>query len=218
MFRIQPRLLGNGVVQTAPVARKRATAASPAPMVDAAVAIIRDEGAGALRVRRIAEKSGRSTKGVYTHFGGKNGVVDAICADGFTRMRQHIADRTRGDAGVARIRNAASAYREWALANPTQYQVMFARAVPEYEYSEHVRSVGKDAFEVLVAATAAAASQGAIRIDDPYKAAAWIWAAIHGHVMLELARLMPLTTPFDWQDLFNGMLERILGGLTQPPA
>ncbi len=36
--------------------------------------------------------------------------------------------------------------------------------------------------------------------------------------LLELARLMPLTTPFDWQDLFNGMLERILGGLTQPPA
>jgi AcrR family transcriptional regulator len=182
-------------------------------MLDAAVAIIRDEGAGALRVRRLAAKSGRSTKGVYTHFGGKNGVVDAVCVDGFTRLRQHIVDQTRGDAGLARIRNASAAYREWALANPTQYQVMFARAVPEYEYSEHARTVGADAFEVLVAATAAAASQGAIHIDDPYKAAAWIWAAIHGHVMLELAQLMPLSVPFDWQELFDGMLERVLTGL-----
>lgn len=183
-------------------------------MVDAAVAIIRDEGPGALRVRRIAERSGRSTKGVYTHFGGKNGVVDAICVDGFTRLREHVAERTRGAAGVSRIRSAAAAYREWALANPTQYQVMFARAVPEYAYSEHARTVGAEAFETLVAATAAASSQGAIRIDDPYKAAAWVWSAIHGHVMLELAQLMPLSVPFDWEDLFQGMLERLLAGLS----
>jgi AcrR family transcriptional regulator len=192
---------------------KRAPAAPPAPMVDAAIAIIRDEGAGALRVRRIAERSGRSTKGVYTHFGGKNGVVDAICVDGFTQLRRHVTERTRGATGLERIRNAAAAYREWARANPTQYQVLFARAVPEYDYSDHVRTVGAEAFETLVAATAAASSQGAIRIDDPYKAAAWVWAAIHGHVMLELAELMPLATPFDWEELFQGMLERLLAGL-----
>ncbi len=186
---------------------------SVAPILAAAIAIIRDEGAGALRVRRIAEVSGRSTKGVYTHFGGKNGLVDAICIDGFTRMRQHITERIRPDTGIARLRSAAAAYRSWALANPTQYQVMFARAVPEYEYSDQTRAVGAEAFDVLVAATAAAASLGEIRIDDPYKAAAWLWAAIHGHVMLELAQLMPLTVPFDWTELFEGMVERLLAGL-----
>jgi AcrR family transcriptional regulator len=186
---------------------------SVAPILAAAIAIIRDEGAGALRVRRIAELSGRSTKGVYTHFGGKNGLVDAICIDGFTRMRQHIVERIRTDTGLARLRSAGAAYRSWALANPTQYQVMFARAVPEYEYSDHTRAVGAEAFDVLVAATAAASSLGEIRIDDPYKAAAWLWAAIHGHVMLELAQLMPLAVPFDWTDLFEGMVERLLAGL-----
>jgi AcrR family transcriptional regulator len=182
-------------------------------LLDAALTIITAEGAAALRVRRVAEVAGCSTKRVYTEYGGKNGLVESICIDGFTKLREQITSGASSMRGLARVRTAVTTYRSWALENPTQYQVMFARAVPEYEPTDRNRQVGVECFEVLVAATAAASSAGEIDAPDPYRTALWLWGLIHGHVMLELARMAPLTQAMDYELLFNEALDRMLAGL-----
>ena len=40
----------------------------------------------ALTVRNVAAAAGCSTTGVYTYFGGKDGLVDAIFVDGFEKF------------------------------------------------------------------------------------------------------------------------------------
>ncbi|MEJ7799359.1 MAG: TetR/AcrR family transcriptional regulator, partial [Ilumatobacter sp.] len=52
-------------------------------LLEAALAVLRRDGAAALTVRALTEEAGCSTTGVYTYFGGKHGIVEAIFVDGF---------------------------------------------------------------------------------------------------------------------------------------
>lgn len=144
-------------------------------LLDAALAILRDEGAAALTVRNVTARAGCSTSAVYTHFGGKHGLVEAIYLDGFESFDRHVSDCL-----AAGLDTAGGAYRAWALANPTHYLVMWGRAVPDFEPSEPARTRALGSFQVLVEAWRRAGAP------DPVAAAYHAWATMHGYVMLEL--------------------------------
>ncbi|MGH9133038.1 MAG: TetR/AcrR family transcriptional regulator [Ilumatobacteraceae bacterium] len=182
----------------------------------AALGILRRDGAAALTVRNIAAAAGCSTTGVYTYFGGKDGLVDAIFADGFERFDAAI-DAAAAGAGdpMARLHATGEAYRAWALANPTQYQVMFTRAVPDFYASEAALARALRSFEALVARVAAAAESGGIVDDDPVEMALHLWATVHGYVMLELMQMQPPPAP-SGPDAYTAGLTRLIRGLTTP--
>ena len=91
--------------------------------------MLQRDGAAALTVRNITAEAGCSTTGIYTYFGGKHGLVEAIFVEGFESFDRA---RPRRCSRPTTCRRAGRAYREWALANPTQYMVMFGRAVPDF--------------------------------------------------------------------------------------
>ena len=59
-------------------------------LVRAALTVLQRDGAAALTVRNITAEAGCSTTGIYTYFGGKQGLVEAIFVEGFESF-----DRTR---------------------------------------------------------------------------------------------------------------------------
>src|SRR5947207_9265011 len=91
-------------------------------ILDAALRLLRDEGPEAMRVRRVAAAAGCSTMGVYTHFGGKDGLTEALWLDGFRRFGAAMAAVPRRGSPLLRVRRLLSAYRHWALAHSTYYQ------------------------------------------------------------------------------------------------
>lgn len=149
-------------------------------ILDAALEVLRTQGPEALTVRAVTELAGCSTTGVYTHFGSKNGLVEAIFVDGFESFDRHVMDNPTTD-----FREAGLEYREWALANRTHYLVMFACAVPDFEPSMDAALRAKGSFDGLVAA------MKELGADDPIGMAYHFWATIHGYVMLELAGSNP---------------------------
>ena len=154
-------------------------------ILGAAVDILHRKGAGALTVRSVATLAGCSTTGVYTWFGGKNGLVEAIFVDGFRRFGLAL-DAARISPDPGEPRDLANAYRRWALQNPTHYMVMFGRSVPDYEPSPEALVAAMATFEMLVAATTAAINRGELA-GQPRNVAHHLWATIHGYVSLELA-------------------------------
>ncbi len=144
-------------------------------LLDAALAILRENGAAGLTVRNVTARAGCSTSAIYTHFGGKHGLVEAIYLEGFESFDRHVSDCLAGGVG-----EAGRAYRAWALANPMHYLVMWGRAVPDFHPSEAASDRGYRSFQVLVDAFAA---NGA---EHPVPAAYHAWATMHGYVMLEL--------------------------------
>lgn len=144
-------------------------------LLDAALAILREEGAPGLTVRNVTARAGCSTSAIYTHFGGKHGLVEAIYLDGFESFDRHVSASLAG--GLA---GAGGAYRAWALANPTHYLVMWGRAVPDFAPSRAARDRAFVSFQLLVDAFVGSGS------DHPVPAAYHAWATMHGYVMLEL--------------------------------
>lgn len=170
-------------------------------ILDAALAVLARDGEGAFTVRRIAEEAGCSTTGVYTWFGGKAGLVDAIFVEGFEGFDAALAGPyAQGDTA-----EVGRAYRRWALANPTHYLVMFGRAVPGSRPGREALARGYESFLRLV---------GHVRdtypeLDDD---AAHDWAyhlnvTFHGYVMTELTGMSP--APQRVEELYELGLARL---------
>lgn len=150
-------------------------------LLDAALTVLRRDGAASFTVRAITDEAGCSTTGVYTYFGGKHGLVEAIFVEGFDSFDQALEPhyRARDLAGAGR------AYRQWALANPTHYLVMFGRAVPDYVPGDAAAARGRESFQALCDAVAATGAA------DPFGTAYRLYATVHGYVMLELVGMGP---------------------------
>lgn len=153
-------------------------------LVQAALAVLQDGGPAALTVRNITAEAGCSTTGVYTYFGGKHGLVEAIYVEGFDSFDQAVRPGLEAGDLVA----AGRAYRRWALEHRTQYMVMFGRAVPDYEPSPAAMERALHSFADLTAGVARAAPGV-----DADRRAYHLFATVHGYVMLEMAGMAAAT-------------------------
>jgi AcrR family transcriptional regulator len=161
---------------------------------------MQESGAAGLTLRNITSRAGCSTTGVYTYFGGKQGLVEAIFVEGFESF-----DRATGpwlEAGD--MRGAGRAYRRWALANPIHYMVMFGRAVPDFVPSEPARERARQSFSALAAAVHRIHPD-----DDHFSRAYHYFATVHGYVMLELAGMAAPTGTNFAEQLYEAAVDSL---------
>jgi AcrR family transcriptional regulator len=64
-------------------------------LVEAGTRLLERDGPEALKARKVAAEIGASTMAVYTHFGGMNGLLEAIIAASFERCGAALASRRR---------------------------------------------------------------------------------------------------------------------------
>jgi AcrR family transcriptional regulator len=172
-------------------ARRQGQEALRRALLDAASGLLLEEGPGALTMRRVAGAVGCSTTVLYTMFGGKEGLADALYREGFERLRRRL-EAVGGEPGPqARLGALAHAYRDSALAERGYYGVMFQQAIPRFQPSPGSLAVAGASLEVLTRAVGAAMAAGALRPGDPRAVAEVLWAAVHGAVSLELAGHFP---------------------------
>ncbi|MGN9846630.1 TetR/AcrR family transcriptional regulator [Nonomuraea sp. H19] len=157
-------------------------------LLDAALRVLREDGALHLTLRRVADAAGISTMGIYTCFGGRAGLLEAIYRYGFSLLHEAMTTSVNGHGDpLVRIMAVAHGYRKFALSDPALYALMFERPLPDFDPSPEQRH---DAlaltFTLLTSATSVAAEAGLIRSSDPVRAAYLVWATIHGIVSIEL--------------------------------
>lgn len=177
----------------------------------AALQLLATGGAEALRVRDIAEGAGCTTMAVYSRFGGKDGVLDAIYIDGFRRFTKAL-ERESAKAIAGRAVRLGATYRQWARANPGVYQVMFTEAVPGFRPSEEATEVALGSFTVLVEAVETEQREGGLRPGEPFEIAWALWGMAHGLVMLELSGIQPTGAPVAADEVYASSLDAIWRG------
>ena len=158
-------------------------------LIAAAHRLLADTGPDALTVRRIATAAGMSTMNVYSRFGGKDGVIDALYADGYRRLLAEVDAIPTGDDVPDDLLKIASTYRSWALANPRYYAIMFRSAVPGFTPSTESIEGARAGLAKLVERVATGQERGDITAAAGYEAseiAVWLWATCHGMISLEL--------------------------------
>ena len=181
-------------------------------ILEAASELLSTEGASALSVRRIAAAAGCSTMGLYSRFGGKDGVVDELYAEGFERLVDAMKANQPTDDALADLRRGAGCYRDTALANATHYMVMFGGAVPGFEPSDASHELAHAAFNGLVGKVARCTDAGLFD-GSPDQIAELLWGSIHGLVMLEIVGINPLMS--DPSTRFDRALDVLFRGLTR---
>ncbi len=157
----------------------------------AALEILATHGHEALTVRRVATAANCSTIGVYTWFGGKDGLVDAILIDGFTSFCQALRKAKRGRGPLGLLMGQGRAYRAWALAHPTSYRVMFMNVVPGHTPSNQAILAGAESFSILRDEVETCYLRGEVASHDLDAVAMTVWGMVHGLVSIEITSAYP---------------------------
>jgi AcrR family transcriptional regulator len=178
-------------------------------LVAAAEAVLVRDGPGGLTVRAVAAEAGIAPMGVYNRLGGKDGLVDALLVRGFDRLRDSISGGEEADL-LERLRACGGRYRQFALANPHFYAIMFEDAIPHEHDSAEVDEHAAAAFGALVRNVELAAAAGGIVAADAQEVAQQIWSSVHGAVALELKGLVLTADP---EATYRALVETILRGL-----
>ena len=179
----------SGTTTISPYQRGRAEGdqALRSGLLDVAGDLLATGGSAALTMRGLAEESGCSTAVLYRLFDGKHRIVQALYREGFERLCRRLETVEPDRDALEHLAALASAYRRYALDEPTYYAVMFTRAVPEFEPSEEDLEYARRSLQILLDAVSDAQRTGRLGGPDAQHVAHVLWAAAHGAVSLELA-------------------------------
>jgi AcrR family transcriptional regulator len=160
-------------------------------LLEQAVRTLSEDGPDALSLRKLAAQVGTSTTAVYSLFGGKPGLLNAVYDEAFARFGERLARVEPTDDPKMDLFALAMAYRASALEEPHFYQVMFGPAgramTPDPESIRRAETT----FSPLVDAVSRAIRAGQLREHNPTAIATTMWATVHGLVSLELRSLLP---------------------------
>ena len=151
-------------------------------LLEAALRLLEERGPGALRIRDLSEAVGKSTMGVYTHFGSKQGLLEQLYLHGFRRLEERLNSVPSDGEDRQELLAFALAYRAFALDNDALYGLMFERATPDFVPSDASRLAGLATFQMLTTRVA----HWRPDFTDPAADAHLIWATMHGLVTIEL--------------------------------
>jgi AcrR family transcriptional regulator len=183
-------------------------------LLGAGATILSEEGPLALTVRRVAASVGASTKMIYTHFGGKDGLFEALYLHSFAAFTRALESEAGVPDPLLRVRKMAAAYRAFALGEPSLYAVMFGDLGRAWEAPIDSRRQAWRSFETLRDAIRASLPQE--KAKDASRVTYLLWATMHGVVSLELRKLIGETQ--DPTQIFDLAVEAILTSNEIPSA
>ncbi|MFI8219145.1 TetR/AcrR family transcriptional regulator [Streptomyces sp. NPDC085932] len=122
-------------MSTAHGARARARIEVTAAIKDEARRQLAAEGAARLSLRAVARELGMASSALYRYFPSRDDLLTALIIDAYDSLgeRAEAAHAEVAGAGPARRWTAVcEAVREWALAHPHEYALVYGSPVPGY--------------------------------------------------------------------------------------
>ena len=190
-------------------------------LLKAAQDVLEKEGPGAMTVRAIANQAGISTMAVYSRFGCKAKILEALYRRGFELLREELEKVPASRSSVQDITGLGFAYRRFALDNPGLYGFMFERPLPGFDPTLESRQEGlRTTFYILVDRVEGFIKESMDGVGEPVLVSYLIWSALHGELSLELTQSVrsPLAgwlvnDPAAAERVYGQVIETVLSGL-----
>ncbi|MEV5543831.1 TetR/AcrR family transcriptional regulator [Saccharopolyspora shandongensis] len=160
-------------------------------------------GVSALSLNAIAKRMGMSGPALYRYFAGRDELLTELIRDAYRSLADAVLAAADSGADVAAL---AHVVRDWALADPQRYFLLYGTPVPGYRAPEDTAKITSEMMTVLIEAHKAAMSADVPATpfdahleehrhwaaDDSAPTAALrkslsFWTRVHGVVSLELA-------------------------------
>ncbi|MGW3117688.1 TetR/AcrR family transcriptional regulator [Streptomyces sp. NPDC001107] len=123
-------------MSTAHGARARARIEVTAAIKEEARRQLAAEGAAKLSLRSVARELGMASSALYRYFPSRDDLLTALIIDAYDSVGEaaEVAHNAAADAGhVQRWTTVCEAVREWALAHPHEYALIYGSPVPGYK-------------------------------------------------------------------------------------
>lgn len=154
--------------------------------------LLSNEGPSALSLRRLAADVNTSTTAVYSLFGGKPALLDALYDEGFRRFGERLAMVPETDDPVEDLIQIALTYRDSALQDRQFYVVMFSKVVPDFMPTTETYIAASGTFVPVVKTVQRAIDNGSFLPNEaPEVIGLALWSICHGLVSLEIYGILP---------------------------
>ncbi|MFI6451201.1 TetR/AcrR family transcriptional regulator [Streptosporangium amethystogenes] len=117
-------------------ARERVRAELTREITDVARRQLAVDGASGLSLRAVARELGMASSAIYRYFPSKDDLLTALIIDGYNALGEAVEN---ADAAVPHTDHAGRwmavchAVRDWALAHPHEYALLYGSPVPGYQ-------------------------------------------------------------------------------------
>jgi AcrR family transcriptional regulator len=176
------RVCQTGGMSTLRTARERAKAEVSAEILATAREHLAVHGAAGLSLRAVARDLGLvSSSAVYRYFANRDVLLTALIVEAYDSLGNAVdaeIEATRQRAPLERWVRAAVAVREWAVAHPHEYALVYGSPVPGYTAPEDTVVPGTRVSRALVQIVDDARAGGRLRPVDT--------AVLHGSVTNEM--------------------------------
>jgi AcrR family transcriptional regulator len=149
-------------------------------VVDAAAALLADEGEQGLTLTRLAARLRVKPPSLYAHVAGLDDLRRALRLRGVVALRDTLREAAVGRSRREALADLTSAYLAFARAQPGLYGLTLATAEGD---GEAVRDVARSLMETVLSVLRGYLLEG----DDAVHAARILRSTLHGFASLELA-------------------------------
>ncbi|WP_086660937.1 TetR/AcrR family transcriptional regulator [Lentzea kentuckyensis] len=157
-------------------------------LLERAGELLSTEGPGAVSLRKIATDVNTSTTAVYSLFGGKPALLEALYDEAFHRFGTNLAAVPVTDDPAEDLVQIGLAYRRSALADPQFYSVLYSKVVEPTKAMS--RAAGRT-FAPVIDTVRRAVERKVFVDEEPEQIAMSMWGIAHGLVSLELNGNLP---------------------------
>ncbi len=163
----------------------------------AALALLANDGVGALTTRAVAQAAGTSVPAVYEFFGDKAGLVRELFFSGFRRLHQRLIEGAATGDPRADLVQMATTFRAFAQDEPVLAQLMFSRPFAAFDPGPADTRAGAAVRSHVVDRVTAAVQAGVLAGDpvDPVDIAHVLLATVQGLAVQESGGWLGSTPP-----------------------
>jgi AcrR family transcriptional regulator len=155
--------------------------------------LLKEGGAAALDLRKVARKAGVSHTAPYRHFDDKRALLAAIAEEGFVRLTAQMQEAVSSAGTMFPLLEVGRAYVNFALTEPALMREMFSGLTIDRMAYPSLHEASKSALAVLVQDVEREQRAGSvIQDEDATNLALVLWAMFHGLAMLLLENQMPM--------------------------
>jgi AcrR family transcriptional regulator len=112
-------------------------------LLTATIAIIETQGVERLSVREVAKRVGVSPGAPFQHFASKEALLTAVAEQAMTRLTEAALEAEAAVGGadpLSRVEAIGQGYLNWALDNPTHFEVISSRKLIDFQSSSLLRA------------------------------------------------------------------------------
>ena len=194
--------------------REKRQAKTRQEILDAALAIISEQGPEKFSLRALARRVDYSPAGLYEYFDSKDDIIGAVCEAGDQRLRRYLRRVPVNLPPADYLIELGRAYIQFGLQNEQHFMLMFSQ-VPVRMPIAYEDMALDETYGILVQAVQSAID-GDFILERPnfnvHDIAYGLWSLAHGMAIMQLTNLHNVKYDFERAD--RAIIETFLRGLS----